>query len=173
MTRIIAVLALSLALAGHVFGADQQPATDASLRRLMELTQTRALLDSMTSQMDAQMQAVMRQVSGGATPTPAQAEVLADMRRKMVAVAQEQLNWEKLEPEFLDIYRKSFTEPEVQGMIQFYASPTGQAMVRKMPVVMRHSMELMQRMIVDMLPRVTEIEREAMARLRQCCPEGR
>lgn len=152
--------------------AADKPATEASIKRLMEVTEAKAMMAGMMSQMDAYLQQMMKQAAGGKAPTPEQEAVLADMRKKLVAVMEDETRWDKLEPGFIEIYRKSLSEKEVQGMVDFYVSPSGQAVIRKMPLVMQHSMEMMQQLILGMMPKLKKIEEDTARELEQCCKRG-
>ena len=163
--KFLAVLCLSLAYS-HVALAADAPATDASVRQLMVVMQSRNLLDGMMGQMDSLMQTSMEQALGGVSPSAEQQAVMDDVRQKMVALLQEELKWETLEPKFVELYRQSFTEEEVLGMIEFYGTPTGEAVINKMPVVMQHSMAMMQDLMTSMMPKIQKIEAEATAKLR-------
>ncbi len=42
------------------------------------------------------------------------------------------------------IYAEVFTEEELDAMLAFYTSPAGQSMIKKMPQMMGHTMQLSQ-----------------------------
>jgi hypothetical protein len=136
------------------------PPSDVSLRELLQLTQSQKMVDGILAQTDAMMQQSMQQLSGGQALNDAQRKVLDDTRAKLVAEMRRSMNWEQLEPKLITIYQKSFTQEEVDGLLAFYRSPTGQALIAKMPVVMQHSMELMQEQTAQMMPRMREIQSE-------------
>jgi hypothetical protein len=150
---------------GAILAADGPP-SDESLHRLMEMSQTQRLLDSVAGQVDAGMQAGMQQALKGETLDADQRAVIDDMRTKIVAMFKEQYNWSKMEPLFIDIYRKSFTQSEVDGMIAFYSSPAGQAVITKMPLVMQNSMQMVQQQMGPMLEKMAAIEKDAIARIK-------
>jgi hypothetical protein len=161
----IAIL-IGLLLAGMNFAAaDETMATEASVRLLMQTTQSRKLVDSMMEKMDSYMQTSMKQALNGTEPTAQQQAVMDGMRKKMVVLFQEEMKWEMLEPKFIELYRQSFTEQEVEGMLEFYRTPAGQAVINKMPVVMDHSMTMMQGIMRSLMPKIQKIADEAMPKL--------
>ena len=162
-------LALLLLLAATAAPAADKPASDASIRQLIEVTQSRKLMDGMLGQLDSIMQNSMKQAMGNATFTPEQQAVVDRMRKKMVALLTAEMNWDSLEPEFISIYRQSFTEQEVAGMLEFYKTPAGQAVITKMPVVMQHTMGFMQRKMVAMNPKMQQIQKETLDEMKACC----
>lgn len=163
--------AVALLLISAVASADDFLSSAASVRQLMDVMQTRRLLGGMMGQMDSIMQTSMKQAVAGRTPTPEQQAILEDMRQKMVALMQQEMQWEKLEPQFIEIYRRSFTEDEVAGMVQFYKSPAGQAVINKMPVVMQHTMAMMQQIMAGLMPKMQKLEDEAKEKMK-CCKNG-
>jgi hypothetical protein len=54
---------------------------------------------------------------------------------KMAQAIADHLNWDKLKPAFLKLYTDTFTEEELDGMIAFYKSPAGKAVLAKMPAL--------------------------------------
>jgi len=61
------------------------------------------------------------------------------------------LSWEELQPLYRDLYAQTFDAEEVQAMIDFYTTPAGQSMVRKMPLLMNNAMQAVQAKIIPML----------------------
>jgi hypothetical protein len=77
----------------------------------------------------------------------------------------EELSWEKLEPMYLEIYRKSFNQEEVDGILAFYKTPAGAAMIKKMPLVLQESMVAVQKNMGPMMARMQKAIEEALAEL--------
>jgi hypothetical protein len=88
------------------------------------------------------------------------------MRSKINALFKEQMKWAALEPAFVDIYRKSFSQREIDGMLSFYQSETGRAVITKMPVVMQHTMQFTQNLMSDLLPKIQEMQIETIELLK-------
>lgn len=160
MKRMIIVLALMCA--APVFAA---PPSDSSLRQLLEITNSKTLFESTMAGVDAEAKAMTQQLLKGRELTAADQEVLERMNARLVAMMQEEMRWETLEPRYLDIYRQSFTQAEVDGMLRFYKSPTGKAVIEKMPVVMQHTMQLMQGLMVGMAPKLQAIVEDTLVEL--------
>ncbi|GAB3381229.1 DUF2059 domain-containing protein [Lysobacter fragariae] len=170
----IAKYALLALLACHGASAAEQTAargadaavSDASLRELIEVSQSRKILDSSMAQVDAMMQQSMQQATQGQELTPKQQEILSKMQGKVIALLKSEMTWESMEPIFLDVYRKTFTQGEVDGMLSFYRSPAGQAVIAKMPQVMQHTMQAMQGRMGQMMPKLQALQEETFAELR-------
>jgi hypothetical protein len=149
-----------------VIAAESKP-TEASIRELMSIMQSRKLFDATMKQIDAMMQASMRQVLAGQALSQKQEEILDEMRSKMVTLVNDEMNPEIFEPMLIDIYKNSFTQQEIDGMRVFYKTDAGKALIDKMPVVMQQSMETMQRRMAVFMPKLQELQRETLEKLRE------
>ena len=67
----------------------------------------------------------------------------------------------KLKPMFVQIYAELFTEEEINGIVSFYKSPAGKAMIEKMPQMMQRMMPMMQKLMGDLQPEIKKIIEEA------------
>src|SRR2546423_1025730 len=138
-TRILLTLGLCASLVRAAENPSPSPSaspTDASIKQLLEVAQTHKLVDSVIAQMNNLMLQAIAQATKG-QPIPPKVQKDIDQRRdETVSLMKELLDWKKLEPMYVRIYQKSFTQPEVDGMIVFYKTPAGQAVIRKMPAVL-------------------------------------
>ena len=157
LIALVAVLLTPLAFAA-------QP-SDESIRELMEITDTASLLENGMNQADQMMQASIRQTLQGQDIPEKDRKVLDEMRNDMMALLKEELSWNSMEPMFIDVYQKSLSQKEVDGMLEFYKSDAGKAVVAKMPLIMQNTMTLMQQRMAAMAPKMQEIQTSAMAKL--------
>lgn len=157
------LFAITFALITPVAMATQP--SDDSVRELMEVTDARELMEGAMAQADQMMRASMEQTMQGKEISTEDRKVLDDMRAQMVAVLEEELGWAALEPMFIDVYQRSFSQSEVDAMLEFYNSDAGKAVVAKMPLVMQNTMGVMQQRMMSMAPRLQQIEAEAVAKL--------
>ncbi len=84
----------------------------------------------------------------------------------MVTLLKNEYKWEILEPKFIQIYKDSLTQDEVDGMIAFYKTPSGQTVIKKMPVIMQQSMMASQSMTQALIPKMQEIQQEFIAEIK-------
>lgn len=157
---LLAYLAMCPAIAAEA------PASETSVRELLTITQSQKLVDGTMGQVDAMMQRSMKQALAGQTLTADQQRIMDNMRTKMIALFREDMKWETLEPMFIDIYKQSFTQKEVDGMLDFYKSEPGQAVIAKMPLVMQNTMQAMQGRMAVMLPKLQQLQQDAIAELK-------
>ena len=165
MKRLILAFFALAATSTYVFAAPPAPSED-SIRRLLEVTEARKLLDGMMAQVDALMRRNMEQALRGRQVTPEQEAIIARMRGRMADAFREEMAWDKLEPLYVRVYRDTFTQAEVDGMLDFYRTDAGRALIVKMPAVIQTTMGEMQQRMQPLIAKMRTIEEEALAELR-------
>ncbi len=165
MQKLKYLILLLVSLASPAFAVDAVP-SDESIRQLLEVTDARKLVEGMMNQMDGVMRNTMQQSLQGKTVTPEQQQIIDDMRSKTVALMKKELGWDNLEPIYLRIYRDSFTQEEIDGMLALYRTPAGQALVKKMPVVMQRSALEMQGRMETLMRELRKIQQESLRELK-------
>jgi hypothetical protein len=163
--RLVTALVWILMSAGAA-AANNAPASDASIREMLELTNARQIIEGVKGQMSAMMNAAMQNATRGQTLTPERQAVIDRMSAKMAGVASDMLTWDALLPIYLRTYRDSFTQDEIDGVIKFYKSAAGQAYVKKLPLVMQNVMREMQGVMKPAQEKMMAIQRETMQEMK-------
>jgi uncharacterized protein len=164
-------LIIASALAFSVAHAADVPASEASIREMLSVTEARKLIDGMFPQIEAMMKNSMQQALNG-QPLSAEQQKIADkMNTKMMALMRDELSWDKLEPLYLSVYQKSFTQAELDGMLAFYKTPAGTAMIKKMPVVLAQTMSAMQQKMGPMMQKIQQAVQETVAEIEATAPK--
>ena len=132
-------------------------ADEASKRARIEEMLSITNAESMTNQMLEQVRGMAFQNSG---PTDASAKQL---QNRIFDLLKQELAWAKMKPEYVKLYDELFTEEELDAIVAFYRSPAGQAMTKKMPQLVQRSMQLSQRRMNDVMPKVKQLLEEAGA----------
>ena len=104
----------------------------------------------------------MAQASVGKSLSAEQQRVLETAPKRFVDVMRNEFTWESLKPMYIEIYRDTFTQDEIDGLISFYQSPIGMVFVNKMPEVMQRSMVSMQSRLQPMLEKMRAAMRQAI-----------
>jgi hypothetical protein len=138
----------------------QAPADDARIDRLLEVTRARQMLDAMLPQIEASQRQMLAQMTAGRELDAAQQQRVDSLLANSSSSVRKALSWDNLAPVYRDIYRQTFTGDDIDAIIAFYESPTGQRMLEKMPELMQNTMSAMQRLIVPMLQ---QMERDVAA----------
>lgn len=153
----IAALALTAANAWAV------PASQESVEALLQATRAESTINTMYGLVEQSMRQGMQQSLQGKPLTAEQQRVVDAMPGKFIAVMREEFNWARMKPLYVQLYRDTFDQEEIDGLVAFYRSPAGQAFVDKMPVVMQKSIALTQAQMQTFLPKMKAAMDEAMA----------
>ena len=159
------LFALALLCCAPAGFATEPAPSEASLRDLLEVTRARDTVDTMLTQLDGVMKASMQQATEGQELNQAQRDLMDQMSTEFIALFKDEMAWDKLEPGVLDVYRASFTQVEVDGMLDFYRSDVGKAVIAKMPVVMQNSMQISQGRLGAIMPRMQALQKEYVAKI--------
>jgi hypothetical protein len=93
----------------------------------------------------------------GQTNMPANASGQTD---KMLDMMAQELSWDKMKEDYITLYADTFTEEELKGVIAFYKSPAGQAFLKKQPELMKRSMEMSQKLMLQVMPKIHAMIKE-------------
>ena len=172
---------LILTLCGSVaYGADNPspspsaagaPPSEASIKQLLEVAQARKLIDSVMAQMDGLMQQTIAQATKGQDISPKVQKDIDKGQAEVTGTMKELLDWNKLEPMYVRIYQKTFSQPEVDGMIAFYKTPAGQAVIAKMPAVMQNMMDEMLQMMAPVMQRMQRMQQDVASEMKAPSPK--
>lgn len=146
--------------------AVETPASEASVRELLQVTDVRALVQSMEGQIRETVGQNLQRATQGQALNDAQRAIIDRTGKKMLDVMMEQMRYDVMEPDYVRLYMESFSQSDVEGMLAFYRSPAGQSMLKKMPVLMKNSMALIQERLQLLLPRIQEMQGEMIEQLR-------
>jgi uncharacterized protein len=150
----LSMLAGAVSVAAAALGAQEpaaaaRPAISAGHRaaaaELLVVTETeRQLREGIASAFDLQVRA-----------NP----LLGPFRDVMQRYADKYLDWATMQPELVDVYASTFSEPELRDMIAFYRTPTGRRVVRLLPEVTARAQQVAERRVaahVDELNRMIQ-----------------
>jgi hypothetical protein len=165
MKSVIAGLLMLLA-SQAVCSQDAAP-TEASVRQLFETMHTSKLIETVTAQLDQVMHSSIQQSLKGEKISAEQQQILDDMGTELAGMMRQYLKWSDLEPQMIEVYRKSFTQREISAMLVFYGSAEGQAVIEKLPAVMQNMMQFTMQRVGDMQPKIAQLERDTVAALKR------
>jgi hypothetical protein len=152
--------------------ANDAPPSDASIQELTTLSRSQDVFRSMKPQMDAMIASSIKEASQGQTITPERQAVLDRMREKMVAAYDEAFNTQAMQNVMLRVYQATYTQDEVDGLIAFYKTPAGQALINKSPLMMQNTMDEMRQMMRPMTQRMMQIKQDSERELK-ALPAGK
>jgi len=148
------------------------PPSDQSINQLLRLTKVDKQMDSVFTQMDGMMKASIQQAMKGKPLSADEQAILDRQQAKMTAIMKEELSWEKMKDLYVQAYRETFSQEEIDGLIAFYQTPVGRSFVSKQPELMKRTMTIMQKRLAPMVQRIQKISEETVAELQKARAEN-
>ncbi len=166
------ILALVAVLMAGVSLHAAQP-SEASVRELLDVTETKRLVDQITVQADQMINNAITQASQGLDQNEAEKTILEKARGEMTGVVRAELDWSVLLPMYVKVYQDTFTQEEVDAMLSFYKSAAGRAVTQKLPEAMQKSMQAMQARMRPMMEKLSGIQERAAREIEQARVQNR
>jgi hypothetical protein len=127
-----------------------------SVEKLLLLTKQ----DQIINQTFEQFKPLILQQFQQMSLTKEQSQIIDKYMGKMLDVMKEEMNWDQIKGDFIQIYTSVYTEEEIQEMIKFYQSPVGRKLIEKTPLIVQQSMALSQKYVQNILPKIQELTQE-------------
>jgi len=162
---LLAVLTFSLS-------TPAAPPSDQSINQLLQLTKVDKQMDSVFTQMEGAMKASLQQATKG-KPLSADEQAVLDRRQaKMAGIMKEELSWDKMKDLYVQAYRETFSQEEIDGLIAFYQTPVGQSLVSKQPELTKRTMTILQQRMAPMMQRIQKMSEETALELKKAKAEN-
>lgn len=164
-------LALTLLLATFscaAFGqsADDTPASRQDIERYFQVAKSHDMLKKLAGSMTQTMHQVAREQC-----LKHKDELPADCESKLTAMTDEMLKnmpWDEMMQAMIPAYQKHFTKGDVDNLVAFYSSPTGQKILQELPTIMTDAMRDMMPVMNKYMETVqSRIQKEAEAMIAQ------
>jgi len=163
---VTASLAILLIVPAHADDASKRVKIDQLFTLLHMQKNTNALVDMQSQQVKKMLPGLFPNLK----ITPEQQKDFDAFLEKMTAISRESLDWNKLEPKFIDIYAATYDEPTVDALLAFYRSDAGQTMIAKQPELIQKSQAITQQQVVEMQPKMRETFQQFMAEMQKKYP---
>lgn len=156
ITLILATLSLTLGSAVAELTASHK----AAVEKLLSVMQVEKQMEtSMRAGMESGLGISEDQIK--ALPKEQQDKFAGAMKKVMDALMDE-MKWENLKPDLIEVYGKNFTEKETQDIITLMESPTGQLLVTKQAAMVGDIMKVTQGRMKTFMPKIMKIMQEEM-----------
>ncbi len=175
MKRIRMVLTIALTvLAAAPLAAQQGRPSEASVRKVLAASHRDTVLDTYTAQVEDSMRSGMQHEIEGQTLNAQQRAIMDHMQDRLVALMREELDWKRMEPQVIELYRNTFTQQEVNGMLAWYTSAPGKAVLAKEHLLTQQMADYAQERVQDLVPKLMRLQKETVAQLKAAAspPEG-
>ncbi len=135
----------------------ETPST-ASIQQLMQLLDAQTQYEQELEYSKQSYQEMMQQV------LDSQAKHLDEDKQKkfqtfsaeMLDLMMQESQWTQVEPETIQIWQDIYTQEEINSMIQYYQTPMGQSILKKMPLATEKSNAIVQGKIDKFMPQFIE-----------------
>lgn len=86
----------------------------------------------------------------------------AKLQDRVFALLSSRLDWQKMRPQFVQIYSDTFSVDELSGIAAFYRSPAGHAAIEKMPGLLQKCSVVSQQQVGNMGPEIQKMMTDFM-----------
>jgi hypothetical protein len=148
------VLTLTFILTGLVASA-QETTKEAKIVRVLALMKAEALTDQVFERLKAETATM-----SAPNATEKERAHAQEVQAKILDLVNDRMSWEKMRPVYVKMYSETFTDEEIDGMLAFYQSPAGRAMLEKMPQLVSKIMALAQSQMAGLMPEIERLIKE-------------
>jgi len=139
LSLAVILFVISPALAQQAPPPGDAPASKEDIQKLFEVMQIhqqmRQVMDAMTKQQSAMIDETLKK-----RYPQTSAEKIARANR-MIQETMKDMPMDAMLDDMIPIYQRHFSKTDIDAMSTFYASPTGQKMMREMPALTSESMQ--------------------------------
>jgi uncharacterized protein len=154
MKRIALLLTLFLCLPPTVHA--DEASRRAKAQEMLTLLHMDRLMNQLMNTALQQTSAITKQL-GGKTVKPEDQARIDEFQKKVFQLVESQMGWKALEPDYVDIYAKNFTDEQLDAILAFYKSPTGVALVEKLPTLTAQGMQIAQAKMATLQPQLKQM----------------
>jgi uncharacterized protein len=152
-----------LLLASPVLARADEASKASKIEEMLTLTHADRMIPQMLDQLRPMIDAQISKLELPEDARPAAEE----MQKRMLDLVASKLSWEKMKPLYIKVYAESLTEEEITGVVEFYKTPAGQALLNKLPVIIQKSMALSQEMMGDLMPEISKMSEDLARKYRK------
>jgi hypothetical protein len=169
MKRVCLILALGFILCVPAIAQQNPadaPATRADIEKYLEVMHSREMTNQMMEAMAKPMQQMAHeQYLKHKDVLPPDYETKLN---KLMHDMFKEMPWEEMIQAMVPAYQKHFTKGDMDALIAFYSTPTGQKVLHEMPALMADSMEVVMPLMQQHIEKITgRLQEEETAMLKE------
>ena len=119
----------------------------------------------------ALLKASLQQATKGRRLSAEEQAILDRQQAKMTGLMKDELSWDKLKDLYVQAYRDTFSQEEIDGLIAFYQTRPARRLSNKQPELMKRTVTIMQQHMAPMLQRIQQMSEETAEELRKARAE--
>jgi hypothetical protein len=165
MKRLLMAVSLCLVfcLTGVAQQNDDAPATKEDIQRYLDVMHSHEMMQQMADTMSQQMRQMLhQQFLKDKDKLPPDFE---DRMNKLMDDMFRDMPWDEMMQATIPAYQKHLTRGDVNQLVAFYSSPTGQKLLRELPAMMADAMQAMMPIMQDYMEKVQQRVRTETAHL--------
>lgn len=162
-------LILPLALSGLLgTSAWAAPPSEASIDEMLSTAHAADMIQTLQKQMGSVMSETIKKALADQKQklNPKQQEAVDRFVEQYTAFFAENMTWEKFRPLYVRLYQETFTQEDVDGILSFYKTTAGQALINKMPLLMSKVMGLMPELLAPIQAKIKELQEQLIKDLK-------
>ncbi|MGA2901723.1 MAG: DUF2059 domain-containing protein [Candidatus Acidiferrales bacterium] len=140
------------------------PASKADVERFLDAMHTRDMTKSMMNAMTVQMHKMVHEQVLKQPNLPADSE---ERLNKLTDSVYKEMPVDELIDVMIPVYQKHFTKGDMDALVAFYSSPTGEKMVKEMPAIMSESMQAASGILQEMMAKMTQRVNDEIAQMQK------
>ena len=140
------------------------PASKADVEKFLDAMHTRAMMKSMMDAVTVQMHKMVHEQVLKQPNLPADSE---ERLNKLTDSVYKEMPVDELIDVMIPVYQKHFTKGDMDALVAFYSSPTGEKMVKEMPAIMSESMQAASGILQEMMAKMTQRVNDEIAQMQK------
>jgi hypothetical protein len=140
------------------------PASKADIERYLDVMHSRQMMKDMMEVMAVQMHKMVHEQILKQPNLPPDAE---ERLNKLTDGVYKEMPIDELIDVMIPVYQKHLTKGDVDGLVAFYSSPTGEKMLKEMPAIMSESMQAASGVMQDMMAKMTQRVNDEIAQMQK------
>ena len=150
---VLAVVFLTISVSAHADEASKR----AKAEQLLTAMHVERTMSDMMAAIRTQVSHALQSTPGMDQITPEQRKLMDTYQAQINKLVDDAMSWKVLGPQYADLYAQTYTEEEIDGILAFYQSPAGKAMVAKTPELTTKSLAISQQMMADLQPKMSAL----------------
>jgi uncharacterized protein len=140
------------------------PASKADIERYLDAMHTRDNMKAVMQVMTTQMHKVVHDELQKQTNLPPDAE---ERMNKSADDMLKSMPIDEMLDAMIPVYQKHFTKGDVDALVAFYSTPTGEKMVKELPAIMSESMQAASGVMQEMMAKMTQRINDGIAQMQK------
>ena len=116
--------------------------------------------DTVMDKMKVQMTMVFEQIKAQLNLADEDRTKLEKYTARFEAIMDEDMAWDKVKEQYIDLYTKTFSEADLKGLVDFHKSDLGRKLSANMPELMQQSMLVSQAQMQIVIPKLEGLTEE-------------